>query len=358
VLVALLAGCGDTASNDDSTNAGTARCEDLCSRVAAPACSDTRGECVAGCLQNLRECPDAYGAWLDCQPTFACDPDGRPTLQDCTSEFEAAARCHEAPPTGRTCGADTRTTPCDVDPAVLCDGSPTLWFAATGSGHAYGGVARVSDELGWSFLLIDGQCRFFAQQSPDTPVRTGTLGPSDVTALADDALLGRWTDTTDGPCDPTFTSTFRFLDDRASFHCMIGTIPTGVSLRLGELYRRGTDVTGDVRYSVSDATGEIWVSGDPTAVAQPWPLASDPATIAVTTAAEETAAPLVASGADADSLRSARAAYHAATDSGGSPLLRVPIVFSAGGTPAYFNLALRDTIPFELDGHIAVDGFF
>jgi len=49
--------------------------------------------------------------------------------------------------------------------------------------------------------------------------------------------------------------------------------------------------------------------------------------------------------------------YLARPANANAPWLRIPVRVD-GATPRYFNLAMRDVVPFERDGHLAADDFF
>jgi hypothetical protein len=62
--------------------------------------------------------------------------------------------------------------------------------------------------------------------------------------------------------------------------------------------------------------------------------------------------------ADAAGLRALRAQYQAMPPLSVPPRYSIPIVFGPSESePKYYDLSLRDTLPFEVDGALAVDAF-
>ena len=256
------------------------------------------------------------------------------------------------------CGGGGEVSDVGQEPAELCDGSDALRFAGTVGGGNAGGVPRVAMEVGWSFLLIDGQCNSWSMTEPDGPVRMGVLSPAQAEQFAADLELGHWGS---GPytngCFDAATIRLRFEDDELLASCQSPKPTDGFRDWLELLHASGTEVTGDVRYTVADASTDGWVVGNTTNIASPWPLASDPTDGLLERDADQDAEPRIASADDADALRNARDAYltqEAAT----GPWLRVPLVLEvAGAERRYLNLALRDVTLFERDGELAVDEF-
>jgi hypothetical protein len=250
-------------------------------------------------------------------------------------------------------------SPCASETLELCDGSDQLRFAGTTGGGNLGGVPRVVAEVGWSFLLVDGGCRYWSMTEPDGPVRTGTLDPSQEAEFTAALELGRWDPEPIGPmgCFDGPTTILRFLDDETSTSCGLSP-PVMVAYDdwLETLHAAGTDLDGEARYSLSDASTDSWVVGNNTNLAEPWPLENDPALL--DPFEEDSAEPMIASVADAQALRAARNLYGARSSTVG-PRWRTPMVLEASGAePLYFNLAMRDVTPFERDGELAVDDFF
>jgi len=78
-----------------------------------------------------------------------------------------------------------------ADSPILCDGKDALRFAVQSGGGNVSGIPSLVLETGFSFLLIDGRCRYYAMTAPDQEIRTGTLTATDAQNLSVDFLLGR-----------------------------------------------------------------------------------------------------------------------------------------------------------------------
>ncbi len=250
------------------------------------------------------------------------------------------------------------TTAEDVVAQRLCDGSDKLRFATQNAGGNLTGVPRVAQELGWSFLLIDGQCNYWASAGGE--VRTGVLTPDQEEEFSEALLLGRWSELArDNPnCADASSLGYRYYDERFSISCATNELTAASGDWRVRLFDAGTPLDGPVRYSLTDADAySAWQRSTPE-IAQSWTLDWDPATRTVGQGEDEQAEPNVASGSEADSLRALRANYEA-PENGLGPWLRIPIVYESEGTEArYFDLALRDVTPFEIDGRLDVDAFF
>ncbi len=240
--------------------------------------------------------------------------------------------------------------------AALCDGSSALRFAATNGGGNLNGIPALVAELGWSFLLIDGQCRYYAMTAPDHAIHSATLSDADAASLAGDFQLGAWNglDRPPSGCSDAPTQGFAFGADRVHSSCETTALTTANDKWLPRLYDAGSPVSGVVRYWVVEPSNEQWPTSSP-ASALPYPLA-DPTNIASTPFAP--AKPQVALGSGANALRGLRTDYQQRMRSVLAPAYSLPVVVTAGGNGArYFDLAMRDTVPFEVDGVLAVDAF-
>lgn len=242
---------------------------------------------------------------------------------------------------------------------VLCDGSSALRFAGVSGGGNETGMPRVATELGWSFILVDGHCQVWSMTRPDGAVRTGMLDSAKAAAFVQDFRLGQWGGSISqgGGCSDAGTLGLRFGEQRASASCTTTWLTTAYDDWLRSLYESASDVVGPVRYSLTDAGGDGWVMGN-TALASTWPLSTDPAALIVSVADEGQAEPRIATENDADALRGARKTYLPHADGPLGPWLRIPISSSQGSAPRYFNLAMRDIVPFENNGRMDTDGFF
>ncbi len=240
--------------------------------------------------------------------------------------------------------------------AALCDGSSVLRFAATSGGGNLSGIPGLISELGWSFLLVDGQCHYYAMTAPDREVRMGTLSDTDAPSLARDFELGAWQglDHPASGCPDANAQVFAFGVDRVRSSCETTPLTMATDRWLKRLYDAGRPVTGAVRYSVIEPSNEQWPSSSP-ASALTYPLA-DPTSIA--TEPNGRGKPQIASGMDADALRGVRTAYQKSTPPVPAPAYSVPVVVTAGGEASrYFDLAMRDTVPFEVNGVLTIDAF-
>ena len=56
-------------------------------------------------------------------------------------------------------------------------------------------------------------------------------------------------------------------------------------------------------------------------------------------------------------LRALRARYQATPPFPLAPQYSIPVVFSASNGSEYYDLSLRDTVPFEADGALAIEAF-
>ncbi len=263
------------------------------------------------------------------------------------------------------CGTETNaegkevSTCAGVESEPLCDGSSSLRFAATSGGGNVGGVPRVVQEVGWAFLLIDGECRYWTMTEPDEPIRTGTLDATQAADFSSAFRLGHWSanDTKTGGCFDAGSTSLRFGETRVTVSCVATDLTQAYSDWLATLYDAGTRASGDVRYTVTDASEEAWVVGNTTDIASAWPLTDAPSVL-LERGEDENAEPAVASQDEAEALRAARDAY-AAREASTGPWLRIPMALEvAGAAPQYFDVAMRDVTPFERDGELSLDDFF
>ena len=237
---------------------------------------------------------------------------------------------------------------------VLCDGSSALRFAATNAGGNLSGAPSIADELGWSFLLIDGQCRYWSMVAPEQPVRSGLLSELDAADFSAELRLGRWAELPPPPaggCPDGTTTNLRYRDEQAlPISCATTELTEGYSAWLATLHERGQDLAEEVRYTLAVSQGSY------ADMSLSWPLALDPAEVAVP--ADDAAVPLVLAGEEAAALRALRAQYVESVP-GLGPWLRIPVVYDSGSaSPSYYELALRDVTPFEVDGRLDLEAFF
>lgn len=246
------------------------------------------------------------------------------------------------------------------EPVVLCDGSSSLKFIGRSSGGNLSGVPSVVSEVGhWSFLLVDGNCQYWTMLEPRGPIRTGTLDPSQEADFSTALRLGAWTandskETTG--CFDAGTTQLLFADKGVSVYCAATDLTRAYGTWLESLHETGARLSGDVRYTVTDASLASWVF-DAANIASAWPLEGPPS-VTLESGADEIAEPAIASAEDAEALRDARDAYLTRAASAGS-WLRIPMVLEVAGDDArYFDVAMRDVTPFERDGELRADEFF
>ena len=234
--------------------------------------------------------------------------------------------------------------------AKLCDGSSALRFAANSGGGNLSGLPAFLSEIGWSLLLIDGQCHYYAMIAPAREIRTGTLTEAEAQSFNQELALGAWQGRPESPgCPDAGGTNFAFGPDRASVLCESTPLSQASDAWLERLYEAGSAVDGPVRYWVTDPSNEQWPESHPDA-ALPYPLSDAPAAISDPF---ERGTPLIASDTDAAKLRALRAAYQATAPVPLAPQYSIPVVLDS----AFYDLSLRDTVPFEVDGALAVDSF-
>jgi len=258
--------------------------------------------------------------------------------------------------TGGTSGAAAVAGAGPVDSPVLCNGSDSLRFAVQSGGGNVSGIPTLALETGFEFLLIDGHCRYYAMTAPDQEIRTGVLTAADAKSLSGDFLLGHWQglEHSGFGCPDAGTQTFAFGRDRAESSCTTTPLTSALTLWFERLYDAGSPVSGEVRYGVVEPSNEAWPESNPQlALAYPF---KDPAPIATEPFVEMK--PQIASGADAATLRALWTTYQSGTQPVPAPLYSIPVkVEGAGDAPSYYDLVLRDTVPFETNGVLAIDDF-
>ena len=239
--------------------------------------------------------------------------------------------------------------------AKLCDGSSALRFAASSGGGNLSGLPPFLSEIGWSLLLIDGQCHYYAMTAPDREIRSGTLSEADAQSFSQELSLGAWQGLPEPRgCPDAGVASFAFGPDRAAVSCESTALTQASAAWLERLYEAGSPVDGPVRYWVTQPSNEQWPESNPE-IALPYPLTEAPAEI---TRPYEPGAPLIALDSDAAKLRALRAEYQATTHVQLAPYYSVPIMLGAPGHgPTYYDLSLRDTVPFEVDGALAILAF-
>jgi hypothetical protein len=254
--------------------------------------------------------------------------------------------------------ACSTTAPSDEGPPVLCNGEDNLVLAATTGGGNYNGVPSVAQEVPYSFLVIDGRCRFWALDAWEHPVRTGTLTAEQATTFAQDWQLGTWQPRVPQGCPDASTTTLRFRNDTIQFSCESDDLLDRNHTWTADLYAAGTDLEGAARYCVWNAESTSpWPQSEWVQRAPAWPLDVPPGSIAAVTADQSVVQP--AEGADAAQLRDLRSVYLAAPfPSAYGPGRWIPVVYDVDAGPSYYDVAVRDVTPFEVNDQFSPDAFF
>src|SRR5215471_12613486 len=165
-----------------------------------------------------------------------------------------------------SCGGATADN--DAVPApVLCDGTNSLRFAGVSGGGNANGMPRVALELGWTMLLVDGQCRYWAMAQPDGPVRTRTMSSTEAVDFVRQLALDEWAQPQTGGCADAGGTDLRFGDRRTSAGCE-STAPTeAYDHWVAILFASGVDAAGPVRYSITEADNDGWATSGQTQLA-------------------------------------------------------------------------------------------
>jgi len=235
---------------------------------------------------------------------------------------------------------------------VLCNGRDALRFAAMIGGGNLTGIPSIVIETGFQYLLIDGHCRYYAMTAPGEEVRSGVLTAADAKTLSDDFLLGNWQALDPGPgCPDAGIDVFAFGRERSHSSCTTTPLTSAFAVWLERLYDSGSPVSGEVRYGVVIPSHEQWPEHPEAALTYPF---KDPAPIA--TEPFVAMQPQMASGAEAATLRALRATYQSGPKAVLAPQYAVPVkVESADAAPTYYNLVMRDTVPFETNNYLSLD---
>jgi len=239
----------------------------------------------------------------------------------------------------------------------LCDGRDGLQiaFAVTVPWRARGGHF-LYEQHGDSYFLLDGQCHFWVSH-PDGTARTGrngTLDPALRDRLEIDLHYQRWPALAGDHCVQIADGAPLVVgDDVAQLRCGFLGLPydgvppeflaafTTITGAADGLWAAGTDNTGPVRMFLVRTE----LRDDPSAPPVAWPLASDPASIAIDRAAfggnSRPDSIVVDDAADAAALRALDARYHADHPDAADP---TPI---EGPDGARYDLFVRDVLPFD-----------
>jgi hypothetical protein len=243
--------------------------------------------------------------------------------------------------------------------SLICDGAAEVrlvFMMASGGADIIG--MRVTRENGIQYLLIDGQCRYWALSDPILDVRTGTLSSEQATALANELRIWEWErlqgQYVHGYCDgPNWF--FRLGRSRIVIPSACGArdtagpvqwLESAIAGQLGSIYASGSPFNGSVRFLLVRTPDEVPWGDLIMDRAANWPLAEDPASVALSYA--EAAAYQVGTSRslgppDAELLRTLRRNFVA---SAGVPYTGgyVPVL---GPLSQRYELFVRDSIPLE-----------
>lgn len=237
------------------------------------------------------------------------------------------------------------------DERRICDGSAGIRLAL---GSWIGGMpypyTSVLSELGYDFLYVDGNCRYWAhapQSAADEyhlwrPYREGTLTPADERRLHDAVSY-------DGPqaaCPPKITvpdASQTFLWDGREFRSCADDGVDGSRPLRAELYAAATAVTGPMRIQV----GENFYSDLDAPVFYEWPLGTSIDQFVLDSG--EVRSFRVDDLEAAAALRALREQAIAAAKLSSGSLL----VIAIGSPEGRYFMAVRDELPF-----VGADGFW
>ena len=258
---------------------------------------------------------------------------------------------------GASCSSAPRAVGPDSGGGSLCESEAGLDLAALSTGGApaaYG--SDVLYENGTHALVVDRSCGYAVRGGLWNEARMGPLTQEDVSSLEETAQLSKWADVQGSYCYAAFDGPdFVFWYRGATIWIRACGYPGGPAPALdpreplrtfaANLYSRGAALAGPVRFALVRRTAELRPGEeDKFRGGQPWPLAGAPANVAAMPSQTEPY-PLVpihvASGADAVTLGSLRAALLAGTIGNGQ---FIPIVENDG---ALYELYVRDVLPFE-----------
>ncbi len=247
-----------------------------------------------------------------------------------------------------------------VAPRTLCDGSDGLrLYVFIGGGGPTEPGRQVLIENGFSFILVDGHCRYWVKSAENDyeELRTGVLDADTLAEFVADFRYDRWPELNRvepyGAPVPDGGNVI-FLDPETSITCQTvcsgaSTPPDVEAMALANntwntrLWQAGEDVFGDVRISVIESSRDP-ASLPPGTTLPLWTLSTPIESIAVS-AADALALGfgdgVLITGADAEALRVMRQGF---LDSGapGSSML-----VAAGGGGQLYEVSVRDTTPFE-----------
>jgi hypothetical protein len=242
--------------------------------------------------------------------------------------------------------ADAASVAIDSSRAI-CDGSNGLRFAyRVSGGFILGPPANLFDGLGNPFFFVDGHCRYWTTGAYGAPVHTGMLDAAGEAALTSATHFQSWAYML-GPYNclqppPTDGSSAHFSDGTLYPYCpqCAGDQPAEVDAMcltprtlMPELWTAGAPLDGPVRLYLQA------IGTDARVDELAWPLARDPAQLAIATA--QTPFNLDDPN-DASALRTLQQAHDAAFP--GQIGAGIPVRAADGQR---YQLHFRDVLPFE-----------
>lgn len=190
--------------------------------------------------------------------------------------------------------------------------------------------------------------------APDHEIRVGVLAGANALAFASDFQLGHWQglEHQGFGCPDAGAQSFAFGSDRAESSCTTTPLTTAQDAWLPRLYASGSPIAGPIRYWVREATTDAWPQRSPElALSYPFGDASDIASAPNQPPKTQTSP---GTGVDGSVLRGLRGQYETAPHPVPAPSFSIPVKDDNG---SFYDFALRDTVPFEVDGKLAIDAF-
>jgi len=260
--------------------------------------------------------------------------------------------------------------PLAVDPSRhLCDGRDGLQVAAV---NWVGGFRPASGSIlyaqhGHGYFLLDGHCNYWVT-GPDGNAhsgRNGTIGPELRDRMERDLHYQSWPALAGAHCRAVADGGVTTVSDVSATLSCSGGPYADVPSEFLEAFQLLGAFGDDLRATGAEETGPLRmyvVRIDPITRPPdddlinppvPWPLASDPASLALDQAAVEQGEPppslLVDVPADIAALRSLDASYHAEHRDARD---QIPV---RGPDGVLYDVFIRDVLPFDdADGHLVI----
>lgn len=236
----------------------------------------------------------------------------------------------------------------------ICDGSDAITLAFQIGG---GGMPSLEQELtarnGFSFLFVDGKCRFWSWGVGDPAalhaVATGTLSPVEEASLREDIRYADWPTLAgehagggiaDGSTRALSDGVHVIASNAAEPPAAVEEVLDNAYQWVDRLADRGAPMAGSVRILLQGSTADD--RRFDTNPVSDWPLATDPATLVAPSdvSGRVLESSTLVTGADAELLRSLR------QDALGRASWSSEI-FVQSSTGARYTLLVSDVLPFE-----------